>query len=400
MPIFNYTATDQYGRKVTGSVDSRSKEIAVGLIKQKNLYLLSIVEKKDSILDEVLNFRGIPKSELVSFTRQFSTMVSAGLPLSNALEVLVNQTENKSFKKILYDVLKSVEGGLPLSGALSRHPTVFTVTYQSLVNAGESSGNLDVILDRLATRLEEERELEAKFKGAMVYPIIVFITMIGVFFILMIFVIPKLADMYENLNVPLPFITQVMISSSRFMVDNVILMLLGFAGIIFGVRYFLKSPQGHQIFSEVMFVLPVFGKINRLRDLDQFTSTLALLLSSAVPIVESLNIVSDVVNNIAYKQAAKEAARQIERGMQLSEYFKTNSVFPPLVSQMAGVGQETGKMDEVLDKISKYFKNELDHLIRGLSAALEPIILVILGVMVGFLIVSIITPIYKITSAL
>lgn len=400
MPIFNYTATDPQGKKVTGSVDSRSKEIAVNLIKQKGLYLLAINEKKDSIIDEVLNLRGIPKSEVVGFTRQFSTMVSAGLPIANALEVLVNQTENPAFKKMLYDVLKSVEGGLPLSAALGRHPYVFNVTFQSLVSAGESSGNLDVILDRLATRLEEERELEAKFKGAMVYPIIVFITMIAVFFILMVFVIPKLADMYENLNVPLPMVTQVMISSSRFMVDNVFLILLMAAGAIFGIRYFLKSPQGHQIVSEVMFVMPVFGKINKLKDLDQFTSTLALLLSSAVPIVESLNIVADVVTNSAYKNAAKEAARQIERGTALSEYFKTNSVFPPLVSQMAGVGQETGKMDEVLDKISKYFKNELDHLIRGLSAALEPIILVVLGVMVGFLIISIITPIYKITSAL
>jgi len=400
MPVFNYTAADAQGKKITGAVDARSKEIAVSLVKQKGLYLLSIDEKKSTVLEEVLNFRGIPKAEVVGFTRQFSTMVSAGLPISNALEVLVNQTENKTFQKVLYDVLKSVEGGLPLSSALGKHPYVFSVTYQSLVSAGESSGNLDVILDRLATRLEEERELEAKFRGAMVYPILVFITMIGVFFVLMIFVIPKLADMYENLNVPLPFITQVMITSSRFMVNNVFLILVAMVGAVLGIRYFLKSPEGSRMVSEVMFVLPVFGKINRLKDLDQFTSTLALLLSSAVPIVESLNIVSEVVTNSAYKNAAKEAASQIERGTELSEYFKSNSVFPPLVSQMAGVGQETGKMDEVLDKISKYFKSELDHLIRGLSAALEPIILVVLGVMVGFLIVSIITPIYKITSAL
>ena len=400
MAIFNYTAADAQGKKVTGSVDSRSKEVAVNLIKQKGLYLLSIVEKKDTVLDEVLNFRGIPKAEIVGFTRQFSTMVSAGLPISNALEVLVNQTENKVLKKVLYDVLKSVEGGLSLSDALGRHPYVFNVTYQALVGAGESSGNLDIILDRLATKLEESRELEAKFKGAMIYPIIVFITMIAVFFILMIFVIPKLADMYQNLNVELPIVTQVMISSSKFMANHVALILVGIVGSILGVRYFIKSPRGSQIASEILFILPVFGKINRLRDLDQFTSTLSLLLSSAVPIVESLNIVSDVVTNSAYKHAAKEAAMEIERGTELSEYFKTNPIFPPLVAQMAGVGQETGKMDEVLEKISKYFKSELDHLIRGLSTALEPIILVILGIMVGFLIISIITPIYKITSAL
>jgi len=400
MPIFNYTAADAQGRKVTGSVDSRSKDIAVSLIKQKGLYLLVISEKKESLLEDILNFRGVPKSDLVGFTRQFSTMVSAGLSISSSLEVLVNQTENKLFKKILFDVLKSVEGGSQLSVALKRHPYVFSVTYCSLVNAGESSGNLDVILDRLATRLEDERELESKFKGAMVYPIIVCIAMAGVFFGLMIFVIPKLAEMYKNLNVQLPAITQGMINVSDFMVHNVILILICIAGGVIGLRYFLKSPQGSHIVSELMFVMPVFGRINKLKDLDQFTSTLALLLSSAVPIVESLNIVAAVVVNSAYKKAAKQAAIEVEKGTLLSDYFRSTPIFPPLVAQMASVGQETGKMDEVLAKISKYFRSELDHMIAGLSAALEPIILVVLGVMVGFLIVSIITPIYKITSAL
>lgn len=400
MPIFNYTAADEQGKKVTGSVDARSKDIAVNLIKQKGFYLLSISEKRASLIDEALSFAGVPKSEIVSFTRQFSTMVSAGLPIANSLEVLVNQTTNKLLKEALVDVLRAVEGGSTLSAALARHPTIFNVTYQSLVTAGESSGSLDVILDRLAQRLEEERELEAKFKGAMIYPVIVTLAMIGVFFILMIFVVPKLADMYKNLNVPLPVVTQVMINTSNFMINNKFLMLLIIGFSFFGMRLFLKSPQGSKLFSDIMFIVPVFGKINRLRDLDQFTSTLALLLSSAVPIVESLNIISGVVNNSAYKAAAKDAAIQVEKGMLLSDYFKANPIFPALVAQMAGVGQETGKMDEVLGKISKYFKTELDHLIDGLSAALEPIILVTLGIMVGFMIISIITPIYKITSAL
>lgn len=400
MPIFNYTAADAQGKKVTGSVDARSKDTAISLIKQKGLYLLTIVEKKPSLIQGVLDFSGVPKAEIVSFTRQFSTMISAGLPIANSLEVLVNQTGNRLLKEALVDVLHAVEGGSTLSAALARHPNIFNVTYQSLVTAGESSGSLDVILDRLAQRLEEERELESKFKSAMIYPIIVTIAMIGVFFIMMIFVVPKLADMYKNMNVPLPVVTQAMINTSDFMIQNKLFMLLIFAFTFFGIRLFVKSPQGSKIISDITFVLPVFGKINRLRDLDQFTSTLALLLSSAVPIVESLNIISGVVNNSAYKIAAKDAAIQVEKGMPIADYFKANPVFPPLVAQMAGVGQETGKMDEVLGKISNYFKSELNHLIDGLSAALEPIILVTLGIMVGFMIISIITPIYKITTAL
>src|SRR4030042_828779 len=191
MPIYTYTATDQQGSKLSGSVDARSQDIAVGLIKQRGLFVISISEKRDSIIDEFLNFRGIPNAEIVGFTRQFSTMISAGLPLSKALDVLTNQTENKPLKKVLYDVLKSVEGGSSLSAALSRHPEAFSVTYQALVGAGESSGSLDIILNRLANQMEEERELNAKFTGALIYPAIVLIAMVAVFFILMIFVIPK-----------------------------------------------------------------------------------------------------------------------------------------------------------------------------------------------------------------
>ncbi|OGC38511.1 hypothetical protein A3K42_00725, partial [candidate division WWE3 bacterium RBG_13_37_7] len=299
-----------------------------------------------------------------------------------------------------YDVLKSVEGGSSLSAALSRHPEAFSVTYQALVGAGESSGSLDIILNRLANQMEEERELNAKFTGALIYPAIVLIAMVAVFFILMIFVIPKLADMYANLNVQLPFITQVMIAVSNFMVRNVFLMVLILAGSVIGVRYFLKSEYGKSVLSELMFTLPVFGRISKLKELNQFTSTLSLLLSSAVPIVQSLNITSEVMTSHAFKNAAKEAAFQVEKGFELSEYFKGNPIFPALVSQMASVGQETGKMDEVLEKISHYFKSEVDHLVNGLSAALEPVILIVLGTMVGFLIISIITPIYKITSAI
>jgi type IV pilus assembly protein PilC len=400
MPVYKYVATNSEGVRRTGIVDARNQDLAVGLIKQQGLYVVSLAEKENSVFDSLLDFRGVPTSELVGFTRQFSTMISAGLPLSRALDVLTQQSESKLLKKVLYDVLRSVEGGSSLSEALGRYPRVFSPTYQALVAAGESSGNLDVILSRLATRMEAERELNAKFKGAMIYPAIVLLAMVGVFFLLMIFVIPRLAEMYTNLGVELPIITQVMIAVSNFMVANVILILVAMVGVFFGIRAFLQSETGHQMFSAVLFKVPVFGKINRMKEIDQFMSTLSLLLSSAVPIVESLHIVSDVVRSNAYKRAAMEAANQVEKGNDLATYFKSNPIFPPLVGQMSGVGQETGKMSEVLEKVSSYFQGEIDHLVKGLSAALEPLILILLGAMVGFLILSIITPIYKITSAI
>lgn len=400
MAIFKYVATDKKGTRISGSVDARSKDFAVSLLKQKDLYIISIQEQTSSFVSSLFIFTGISNSEIVSATRQLSTMISAGLAISNSLQVLINQTKNKNFKKVLYDVLKSVEGGASLSSSMSKHPNVFDATYYSLVGAGESSGSLDVILERLASRLEEERELEAKFKGAMIYPAIVTIAMIVVFFGLMIFVVPKLSNLYNDLDVKLPAVTQLMIYVSKFIVDNATILILISITLIFLFRAFLKTQTGSLILSEIVFRLPIFGRIVRLRDLDKFTSTLSLLLNSAVPIVESLNIVSTVVTNTSYKNAAKEAAVQVEKGTLLSEYFKSNEIFPPLVAQMAGVGQETGQMDQVLSKISKYFKSELDHLIDNLSSALEPIILVVIGVGVGFLIISIITPIYQITSAI
>jgi len=400
MPLYNYTAKDEKGIKKNGTVDARDKNTAVELLKSQNLFVVSLEEKKESLLLELIKFRGVPSSEVVAFTRQFSTMISAGLPISKALDVLTEQTQNANLKRILYDILKSVEGGLSLSEALGRYSDVFSPTYQALVRAGESSGKLDEILNRLAIKMEEQREISARFRGAMIYPAIVFIAMIGVFILLMVFVIPKLADMYRNMNVELPKITQVMIVVSDFMAKN--LLWFPVVAVVAGlfIRYFLKTEQGREIVSEVTFKLPIFGKIAKLKELSQFTSTLSLLLASAVPIVESLGIVSTVAGSPSFKRAAKEAASQVEKGNELADYFKSNQIFPPLVSQMAGVGQETGKMDEVLQKVAVYFDGELNHLIQGLSAALEPIILIILGTMVGFLIVSIITPIYKITSSI
>lgn len=400
MAIFKYIAKDTGGTSRYGTVDARTKELALNLLKTQGLTVINLDEKKEGLLDVLTNIKGVPTGEVVSFTRQLSTMISAGLPISRALEVLAMQTQQTHFKKILMDILRSVEGGSSLSAALGRYPIIFSPTYQALVRAGESSGKMDEILKRLATTMESDREINSKFKGAMVYPAIVFMAMIGVFFILMIFVIPKLADMYKGLNVPLPPVTVAMIATSDFMVKfKFIIILVGFAAVLF-VRSFFRTEQGRVLMTEFVFKLPVFGKINKEKELAQFVRTLALLMSSAIPIVDALNIVGNVASTRAFKTAASEAARQVEKGNPISQYFKSNPLFPAVVSQMAAVGEETGKMDEVLERVAAFYDGEVDHLIKGLSAALEPIILVILGAMVGFLIISIITPIYKITSAI
>lgn len=400
MSVFEYVAMDNNGVRKTGSVDARSQASAVSLLKEQGLFVVSLNEKSSSFIENILEFRGVPFGELVAFTRQLSTMVSAGLSISKALEVLARQTTNQKFKRMLTDILRSVEGGASLATALSRYEDTFSKTYQALVRAGESSGKLDVILSRLAETLEAERSLKAKFKSAMIYPAIVFIAMIGVFIVLMIFVIPKLAGMYESLNVELPPVTQAMITVSDFMVSHIILVFLAGIGGLFGLRVLLKSEAGKDFISLLSFKLPIFGSLNKKKELTEFTRTLGLLVASAVPIVDALNIVAGVVNSSAFKHGAVDAATAIEKGGTLSDYLKSNDSFPPILGNMVETGEETGKLDEILERLADFFDSETDHAVKGLSAALEPVILLMLGGMVGFLIISIITPIYKITSAL
>lgn len=400
MSVFNYTAKNVNGKTINGNVDARSLEIAVSLLKSQNLIVIDIVEKKETIFDLLLDFRGVPQGEVVTFTRQLSTMISAGLPIARALEVLANQIINRNFRKVVMEVLRSVEGGVSLSMALGMHSKVFLDTYISLVRAGESSGKLDTILKRLADNMESERELNSKFKGAMIYPTIVFIAMIGVFVILMVFVIPKLAEMYKSMSVELPVATKIMIAFSDFMVKYLVIIFILAVGAVLVIRSFTQSKKGKEMISEFIMKLPVFGKITLQKDFARFSRTLSLLINSAVPIVEALNIVSTVMSSQSLKNAVLDASKQVEKGNSLSNYFKSTAVFPSLLGQMAGVGEETGRMDEVLERVAIYYEGEVDNLVKGLSAALEPIILVMLGVMVGFLIISIITPIYKLTSSI
>lgn len=400
MPSYTYIATDHSGNKKTGTADARTEYLAVGLLKSQGYFVISITQKRGSLLDFFANLRGVSSSEIVAFTRQFSTMISAGLPISRALEVLGEQSSSQNLRKVIQDCLRDVEGGSSLSSAMTRYPRVFSPTYQALVRAGESSGKLDEILKRLASTLESERELTSKFKSAMIYPSIVMIAMVGVFIMLLTFVVPKLSEMYKSLNVELPLITRVMISFSDIFVHYYFILIIVLVGLFFAFKAFVKTSQGSEIMSIIAFKIPVFGKINKQKQLTDFTRTLSLLIASAIPIVEALNIVSHVVPNQFLKKASLEASRSVEKGNPLSEYFKSNKIFPMLIGQMAAVGEETGQLDTTMSKVADYFQGETDNAVAGLSAALEPIILIILGGLVGTLIISIITPIYKITSAL
>ena len=400
MPTYTYTVKNNLGGTVTGDVEARTQEAAIELLKTQGFTVVSMSEKTSGLADILADFRGIPHGEIVAFTRQLSTMISAGLPIARALEVLSGQATNKKLKKTVIEVLRSVEGGASLSSSFAAHPKVFSVTYVSLVIAGESSGKLDSILKKLADNLEADRELNSKFKSAMIYPMVIMIAMIGVIAILMIFVMPKLTQMYKDMDIELPTVTKIVIGASEFMVKYVYVVAILVIGVVLIIRSFLSSDKGKSMISEFIIKVPVFGRITLQKDYASFCRTLSLLIGAAVPIVDALNIVAVTMSGAGLKRAIQEAAKQVEKGNSLSSYFKTNSEFPPLLGQMAGVGEETGKTDEVLERVAIYYEGEVNNLVKGLSSALEPIILVMLGGMVGFLVISVITPIYKLTSSI
>jgi type IV pilus assembly protein PilC len=400
MPMFSYTAKNNVGGTVSGDVESRNRETAVSLLKNQGFTVISIKEKSSDVGDLLSDLKGVPFGEVVTFTRQLSTMISAGLPISRSLEVLSNQAENKKFKKIISEILRSVEGGSSLSASFSAYPKVFSNTYVSLVKAGESSGKLDIILKKLADNMEADRELSSKFKSAMIYPMVVMVAMVAVVIILMVFVMPKLTEMYEGMQIELPATTKFIIGLSDFVTKYIYIILIVVVGAVIGIKSFLSSDKGKGLISEIIIKIPVFGKITLQKDYASFSRTLSLLIGAAVPIVDALNIVSVTMSGMQLRRSIQEAARQVEKGNSLSAFFKSDSTFPSLLGQMTSVGEETGKTDEVLERVAVYYEGEVNNLVKGLSSALEPIILVMLGIMVGFLVISVITPIYKLTSSI
>lgn len=402
MPLYTFTARDINGKKYTGEVEVSDEKSLITTLQKQGLVPVEIKEKnKEGFFKNGLLLRvnsQISSSEVVAFTRQFSTMISAGLPLTDALVILEKQTKNQKFAKIIAQVVADVEGGMSLSGALSVHKSAFDTVYIKLVEAGETGGVLDKILAKLADNLEKEREFKAKTRGAFVYPVIVISVMVLVMAIMMIFVIPKLTGLYVEIGASLPLPTRILIAVSDFMRNFwwLLILLIFLASNAF--RVFAKSPRGSEVVSRLVLSLPIWGKIRKTLALSQFTRTLGLLIGAGIPITMALRVVSDLLTVSSFKEGIDFAISSVERGSPLYQPLATNATFPPIIAQMIRVGEETGKMDEVLIRLSLYFESESEHLVRNLTTALEPIILVILGLGVGILVLSIILPIYNLTS--
>lgn len=401
MPVYKFVAKDQNGKQFTGEVESLDEKSVVSMLQKEKLVPIQIKSaSSENFFSKISIWRpggGISTSDIVTFTRQLSTMISAGLPLIDALVILQRQTSG-AFPKVLSEIVTDIEGGMSLSQAFSRHSKVFDVIYIKLIEAGETGGVLDKVLNKLAQSLEKEREFKAKTRGAFIYPAIVISVMIVVMFLMMVFVIPKLTSLYTELGTQLPLPTKILILISNIMRNFWWLIGLAFVGGIYGLRVFSKTQNGVQIMSMIVLRLPVWGKIRKTLVLAEFTRTLGLLVGTGIPIITALRVVRDILTSAAYKEGINQAIARVERGSPLYQPLTANPAFPPIVGQMVRVGEETGKIDEVLARLAVYFEGESENLIRNLTTALEPVVLVILGVGVGVLVLSIILPIYNLTS--
>jgi type IV pilus assembly protein PilC len=394
-----YTAKDLRGRTVRGQMDAGSMKAAAGLIREQKLVPLEISEVKKSpgILADLKMSRGVSSADLTNFTRQLATMITAGLPLTDALNLLKIQS-GPAMSIVVSAVLLDVQAGVSLSAAMGKHPKVFNPVYLSLVRAGESAGLMEKVLLRLADTAEKSREFRSKVTGALIYPLIIVVGMVGVFILMIVLVIPQMSSLYKEMNTELPFATKAMIGISDFALQWKFPLIAVFVGGFFGLRSFIQTNAGREFSSRAMYKVPIVGPLLLQSGLAEFARTMSLLLSAGVSVVESLKICTEVMGNMIMERAIKRIANQVEKGFPVSISFSESPEFPSIFGQMMAVGEETGKMDDVLAKLSYYLESESNEKIKGLTTAIEPIILIVLAVGIGFLMYAIIMPIYQITN--
>ena len=394
MASFIYTARDTgSGREIRSSVEAATEQTAIAALLNRNLLVLSIQEKVGK--QGKTSGGRVGLADLVMFTRQLATMIDAGLAMVQSLQALADQTNNKVMRDVIKDICARVESGDSFSEALQKHPKVFNRLYVCMVGAGEKGGLLAEILARLATYLENTARLRRKVKSAMMYPIVVTCVAIGITIFLLIKVVPVFGEIFSSFGAALPAPTQFLINVSNIVKKYIILLLLAGGGGVYGWLYFIKTPAGRYFWDARRIKIPIFGHIAHKICLARFTRTFASLVRSGVPILEVLHIVSQTVGNVVMEKAIKAGALDIERGESISNSLSKHPVFPIMIIRMITAGEQTGKIDNMLERISDFLDEEIETVLSGLTALIEPILIVFLGVVVGGIVICMFLPIFK-----
>jgi type IV pilus assembly protein PilC len=397
MQLYKYKAKTFEGEIQEGRIEARDERHAAEQLRQREWVVVNLKEIQKTTGGGLLGGR-VSRQEVMVMTQQLSTMISAGLPLSDALEMLRVQAR-PTFGQILSDVQRDVQAGMSLGDALSRHPKVFKDIYVALVRAGEASGKLDEVLVRLAENEEKSREFRQKTIGAMIYPVVVMIAMVVVIFVLMVFVMPQMMEMYQDFGTELPLPTQILIGVSGVFGRLWWLMIAGVVGGSIAFINWRKTPVGRERTDRWILKLPVVGPLIEMMILADFSRTMELLISAGISILQALEIVENALSNVVYQKAILQSRRALEKGMPLAATLAKVQVFPPLMAQMVSVGEETGELESVLGKVSHYYATESEQKVKNLTTAIEPLIIIVLGIGVGFVVISVVMPIYNLTSA-
>jgi type IV pilus assembly protein PilC len=404
MATFAYVARTRQGAVKKGEVPAKTRDEALEQLRKQNLVVTTIHEKaKDAGGVKSPFGGGVSDKDIVVFTRQFATMINAGLPLIQCLEILSSQSENKVLGKTIGEVKLDVEGGSTFADALKKHPKVFDELYVNMVHAGEIGGLLDTILVRLAKHIEKAMKLKSQIKSAMVYPAAILGVAGIVITVLMIWVIPIFAKMFEEMssgNIGLPGPTQLVIDVSNFMKSYIIYMIIAACGAGYGIKRYYATQSGRLVIDRLLLRIPIVGDLIRKASVAKFTRTLGTLITSGVPILDGLMITAKTSGNRVVEGAIIEARQSISGGKTLADPLSKNDVFPKMVTHMIAVGESTGALDAMLGKIADFYEDEVDQAVAALTSLLEPMMMVVLGTLIGFIVIAMYLPIFKMASAI
>jgi type IV pilus assembly protein PilC len=394
MPIFEYKGKTLGGKQVQGELKAKNRAELERFLRGNRILVTNVSKKPQQIQIKIGS--GIKKIDISRFTRQFATMISAGLPMVQCLEILGTQMESAELRSVVTKVKESVQAGATLSEALGKHKKAFDDLYVNMVEAGEVGGALDTILVRLAQYREKADKLARKVKGAMVYPIVVMIVAIGVTFAMLRYIVPVFAKMFAGLGAELPGPTKVVLGISHFLRDQTLLLLLLMVVVIVGFKLFVRNPNGRLSWDRFKLRMPILGPLIRKAAISRFTRTLATLLSSGVSILDALNITAKTAGNMVLQKAIKKSMLSIAEGETITQPLKESGVFPPMVTQMISVGEKTGGMDEMLGKIADFYDDEVDAAVAALTSIIEPVIIVFMGAVIGGILIAMYLPMFDI----
>ena len=401
MPGFSYVAVDKRGKEKRGSLEAETRERALEHLKAEGLIPVSVREQ--GALNKEIDFsigKKVKPRDLSVFCRQFVSITQAGVPMKEALQMLSEQTENKWLKRAISEVLLNVEKGNTLADSMRSQPDIFPPMLVNMVEAGEQSGSLEMAFSRMAVHFEKEAKLKATIKKATIYPIILVIAAIGVIAVMLLFVIPIFIDMFADLDIEMLALTMFVMNSSKWMTSHWYVVLAIIVGVVVAYKLIYRTTQGRLTIDRIKMKMPLFGKLTVKTACSQFARTMSTLLMSGISTIDALETTSKIVNNIHYTNAMLKAREEVMKGIPLSEPLEASGIFPPMVYHMIGIGEETGNVEEMLEKMADYYDEEVEMTTQSVLAAMEPIIILFMALIIGTLVIAVISPIASMYNGL